>query len=503
MTAPQKPEDIVLTVAPAGKAGRFVAVASHADATPFRDVIDLNSAHARGRFVRGALAALLAPAAAKDAVECFGRHLDARLLAYAAAPPGVSEAPPATTAAEDDPRAAELANTPADVRAAADELLADPELVERVAADIAAAGVVGERHLALTVYLVGVSAQLDKPLAAISRGASSSGKSYVIARVAELFPPEVVLHATALTPNALYYFPRGGLRHRWVVAGERSRGDADEHAEATRALREMLEAGRLSKALPVKENDQLVTRVVEQDGPIAYVESTTAARIDDEDANRCLLLATDESQEQTGRILAATARRAAGRGGADPDRAAVHHAVQRMLPRCAVVIPFAEEIAHRFDTARLEARRDFRHLLQLVKAVALLHFRQRERGTGGAVVATLYDYAQAATLARGPLGAAASGVGPAARTHLAALRAAFGEQEFSTAEAKPVGSGSERTKYNRLCELNSAGAVEQTVASKGRVPARWRLTGVEPDAGAGSVPTVFDVEAGCVDARQP
>jgi hypothetical protein len=43
----------------------------------------------------------------------------------------------------------------------------------------------------------------------------------------------------------------------------------------------------------VKEGDQLVTRLIEQDGPIAYVESTTVARIDDEDANRCWLLASD------------------------------------------------------------------------------------------------------------------------------------------------------------------------------------------------------------------
>lgn len=94
------------------------------------------------------------------------------------------------------------------ILAEAEALLRDPHLAQRVCADIETAGVVGERKLALTVYFVGVSAQLEKPLAAINQGASSSGKSYVIARVA------------SLTPNALYYFPAGTLRRRRrAVAG--------------------------------------------------------------------------------------------------------------------------------------------------------------------------------------------------------------------------------------------------------------------------------------------
>jgi hypothetical protein len=37
------------------------------------------------------------------------------------------------------------------------------------------------------------------------------------------------------------------LQHRFIVAGERSRLQNDETAEATRALRELLSAGRLVK----------------------------------------------------------------------------------------------------------------------------------------------------------------------------------------------------------------------------------------------------------------
>ena len=62
-----------------------------------------------------------------------------------------------------------------------------------------------------------------------------------------------------------WFAKRGSLSHRFVVAGERSRLENDDTAEATRALREMLSAGKLSKLIPVKENGRMETKQVEQD----------------------------------------------------------------------------------------------------------------------------------------------------------------------------------------------------------------------------------------------
>jgi hypothetical protein len=117
------------------------------------------------------------------------------------------------------------------------------------------------------------------------------------------------------------------------------------------ALREMIEAGRLSNAIATKVGDRIVTHLIEQDGPIAYSERATAASIDEEDVNRCLLLMTDESERQTQRILQTTTTGALGRDTADVTRiVAVHHAIQRMIPRVDVVVPFAEAIAKNYPT---------------------------------------------------------------------------------------------------------------------------------------------------------
>ena len=307
---------------------------------------------------------------------CDGRQIDRaeltqKLLDKAAALAGRGRA--ALTEGEElttEPTSEELlAQMPAAVKVAARAMLESPDLLLQVVHDHHAVGVAGEQLLCAALYLIGTSRKLDKPISAIVQSASSTGKSHCIERDAELFPPEDVVRATSLTTNSLYYMPQGGLRHKYVVAGERSRKQDDDTAEATRALREMRSSGRLSKLVTVKCDGELVTTLIEQEGPIAYVESTTASEIFDEDANRGLILDTDERVEQTCAIVKHIAAESEGRLGAD--RAAVidkHHALQRMLEKRQVVIPFATRIATCFDVGPVEARRAFGHLISLIRA---------------------------------------------------------------------------------------------------------------------------------------
>src|SRR5262249_50561816 len=148
---------------------------------------------------------------------------------------------------------------------------------------------------------------------------------------------------TQMTPQALFHMPPGALRHRLIVAGERSRKEDDDTAEATRALREMISAGRLSKLMPTKVGGLLETVLIEQEGPVAYVESTTLKTVFEEDENRCLSLFTDEREEQTRSIIDRIANDCASGGNNEEARKIVqrHHALQRKLRRREVVVPFA------------------------------------------------------------------------------------------------------------------------------------------------------------------
>lgn len=375
----------------------------------------------------------------------------------------------------------------------AEAALADPELVRRVCDDVGRLGVAGERELAATLYLVGVSRLLPKPLAAIVQGPSSSGKSFPIERVAALFPPEAVIHATQMTPQSLFHMPVGALRNRWVVAGERSRLEDDDRAEATRALRGMLSSGRLSKLMPAKgEGGRIEAQHIEQEGPIAFVESTTLATVFEEDANRCLLLQTDEQAEQTRRILTRLAESHTA-PPADRDRVRqVRHAIQRLLPQVGVRVPFADRLAELFDCRRVEARRAFPQLLGLVQASALLHFRQRQT-LDGALVAEPVDYQIVRRLAARPLSRSAEGgVSDAARRFFDRLRG-WAAGEFTSKEAVDRGAAGKSSVYGWLSELYAAGVLEQTEVPRGRSPARWRLTGQTPDSGDALLPSVENV----------
>jgi DNA primase len=402
----------------------------------------------------------------------------------------------------DQTRAA-LEKTDQDVREEAERLLEDPALIDRIQEDIEAAGVAGEDDLRLTLYLVGTSRLLPRPLAAIVQGQSSSGKSYTVERVASLFPPEAVVLATQMTPQALFHARPGSLSHRWVVAGERSRLENDDKAEATRALREMLSAGRLTKMMPVKEAGEIVTVTIEQAGPIAFVESTTSARVFEEDANRCIMLSTDERRSQTRTIMRRLALHASGKvQSAGPRIVARHHALQRLLERRTIVIPFAERLVDLLEVFadRVECRRAYPMLLALVHASALLHQRQRQTDQDGGLIAEPADYGVAARLLSGPLARTiGESLSDPTRRFLDRLLAEVDDPidplgvPFTAKDVRRRLSNVGRsTVAGFLSELEDKGFLdpaEVAAAGRGRPPKAWKPTGKD-DQDADVLPPV-------------
>lgn len=385
-----------------------------------------------------------------------------------------------------------LAETPDDVKADALKMLESPDLLKNIIHDVAALGVAGEKELIAAAYLVGTSRLLNRPLAMIAQGPSSSGKSHVISKAASCFPSEAVVVATQLTPQALFYMEPGGLEHRFVVVGERSRKENDDTAEATRALREMLSAGRLSKLVTMKIDGKMKSVLVEQEGPIAYVESTTQTKLFNEDANRCIVLGTDERPEQTRRIISSVAAAYSGTiTTADQERIVDrHHALQRMLDPREVVIPFAARLGELFTSSRVEARRAFPHLMSMVQASALLHQRQRQIDADGRLLASTDDYAVARHLLTKPFGRQlGGGVSDGALRFHERLRTWTTGSTFTTTDAakQEAAENSDRSVRGWLHELHDAGGLELVESNKGPKPATWKLLDVELGDGGTSI----------------
>src|SRR5258708_4922980 len=105
-------------------------------------------------------------------------------------------------------------------REAALALLRDPQLLDRILADFARAGVVGEETNTLVGYLAAVSRKLPEPLAIIIQSASAAGKTSLMDAVLAFVPPEERVQYSAITGQALFYMAETHLKHKVLSVAE-------------------------------------------------------------------------------------------------------------------------------------------------------------------------------------------------------------------------------------------------------------------------------------------
>jgi len=324
--------------------------------------------------------------------------------------------------AEEQPKRYEM--TEAERRDALN-LLQAPNLLDHLAVDLETIGFVGEERNKQLAYLIATSRKLSKPLSAIVRSESGAGKSYLMECVAELMPPEEVQYFSRLTPQSLYYMGKDELVHKLLIVDER---DGSEEAEYP--IRTLQTRRKLTLAVPIKDpsSGKIQTKQIEILGPIAYMESTTAAAINPENANRSFEIYLDESDEQTRKIYAAQKKTHTLEGWKTQqkkeDTLRRHHNAQRLLKPVKVLIPFIHCI--KFPVAWTRGRRDHDRLLCLIEVIAFLHQYQRPTVTtaeGEHIAATADDYAKAYELARSAFSNALADMPREARLLLSHIRA--------------------------------------------------------------------------------
>ena len=265
-------------------------------------------------------------------------------------------------------------------RVAALELLGDPDLIGRIATDLAKVGIVGETSNGVVGYLAAVSRKLDSPLAVVVQSTSAAGKSALVDAVLGFVPSEELVRYSAMTGQSLFYMGGGDLAHKVLAVAEE-----EGASRAAYALKLLQSDGQLSIASTGKDgtSGRLVTHTYKVQGPTAIFLTTTAIDIDEELLNRCLVLSVDESAGQT-RAIHARQRHKETLAGLVGSRerelvVKVHQDAQRLLERVAVVNPFAERLT--FADTSTRTRRDHAKYLALIRAVTFLHQHQRVRRT--------------------------------------------------------------------------------------------------------------------------
>jgi DNA primase len=255
-------------------------------------------------------------------------------------------------------------------------LLRDPQLIERIGADVEAIGVVGEGANALVAYLACVSRKLDKPLAVLIQSTSAAGKSTLMDALLALMPESERVHYSAMTGQSLFYLGEQSMKHKILAIAEE-----EGVRQAGYALKVLQSQGELTIASTGKDpaTGQLVTQTYRVEGPVMLFLTTTAIDVDEELLNRCLVLTINESREQTAAIQTRqrASRTLAGllTKARSDEVLATHRAAQQLLRPLAVVNPFAERLT--FASDRVRTRRDHQKYLALIDAIALLHQYQR------------------------------------------------------------------------------------------------------------------------------
>jgi hypothetical protein len=113
------------------------------------------------------------------------------------------------------------------------------------------------------------------------------------------FVPEDRIVYSAMTGQSLFYMGEMNLKHKILAIAE------EEGAHrASYALKLLQSEGELTIASTSKDPDtgKLVTDQYRVEGPVMIFSTTTAADLDEELQNRCLVLGVDESREQTAAI---------------------------------------------------------------------------------------------------------------------------------------------------------------------------------------------------------
>ena len=255
------------------------------------------------------------------------------------------------------------------------DLLRDPNLIGRIVRDLEHCGMVGEAFNKLAAYLAIVSRKLASPLAILVQSSSSAGKSTLMDTILAMAPPEDVIQLSNLTSQALYYLPPDALRHKTLAICE------DQGlAEAAYALKLLQSDGRLTHATVAKAVDgRAVTQLHCVEGPVQLFLTSTSQTIDEELLNRCLVLAVDESREQT-HAIQQLQRLLQSRSGLEKRREAsglqaLHRNAQRLLRPLVVTNDLDATLP--FPCERTRHRRDHAKYLSLIQAIALLHQHQR------------------------------------------------------------------------------------------------------------------------------
>ena len=230
----------------------------------------------------------------------------------------------------------------AQARGAAKQFLEEKDLFLRLHKLIGQSGIVGEENVRLCLLLVASSYKNEKPLHALIQGSSGSGKTLLLRKIMSFLPKMDAFIFTRVSDKSFYH---AGDRYRHKCLAIEDWDGLSE--EAQYMWREFQTGQALSSSITEKNSKgKMGTKEILARGPISSLMCTTRGAIYEDNMNRCLLMAVDESEEQTQRILEYQYKKQRGeidKKGAEKATKILQNLVYLLEPK-AVVNPYAGKL---------------------------------------------------------------------------------------------------------------------------------------------------------------
>lgn len=275
------------------------------------------------------------------------------------------------------------------------ELLQDPKLLQHLDALIEQAGVVGEEQTRLSLFVMAASYKIPYPLHALIQGASGSGKSHLLNTISSCVPPEDVLSMTRVTSKSFYHYGEGELQNKLLLIQDYDGLDT----EAQYAFREMQSSGELSHSTTLKDRlGNLKAGIKTVEAHFSSIVATTNAEVYQDNMSRSVVIGTDESTEQTQKILLHQNQLTAGMINQNEVVQAkeILRCIIRQVDTKPVVNHYAAKVLLPLNVKSI--RRLNNQFQALVTQVTLFHQYQRSIDEQGRVMTTLADVRAAVEL---------------------------------------------------------------------------------------------------------
>jgi len=344
-------------------------------------------------------------------------------------------------------------------------------LLHRTNQLIGMTGITGEDQNRLIAYLVYTVRKQIIPLHVMFLGSSGSGKTWLQERISDLIPEEDKIEITQITENALYYFKQHELKNKLLLIE-----DLDGAAGVFYPLRELQTKRRISKTVTLKDSKgNLKTITLTVEGPVCVSGCTTKEKIYDDNANRCILLYTDQTKDQDRRINDYQTKIAGGEINLERERQykELFKNMQRVLRPVTVINPFAKYI--QLPEQVFKPRRTMTLLLGFIEAVTFYHQYQREvkKGNTGElyIETTISDIESAFTLLKDVLFSKSDELTKATRSFFELLKhhlTESNEQSFTPHQIRKAFRIEPRTLQRYIRELKQYGLIKTVSGFKHR-----------------------------------